>query len=61
MNKTVSTTVSNTKVFSRKGKAFRIYGRDDIKKLWDNAGLHLESFKKRDFCRLYVVIRKIKA
>lgn len=39
----------------------RIYGREDIKKLCDNAGLHLESFEKRDFCRLHAVIRKSRA
>ncbi len=36
----------------------RIYGRADIKKLCDNAGLQMESFEKRGFCRLHAVIRK---
>nr|WP_295068565.1 class I SAM-dependent methyltransferase [Ruminococcus sp.] len=39
----------------------RIYGRDDIKKLCDNAGLHLELFEKRASYRLHAVIRKNKA
>lgn len=36
----------------------RIYGRDDIQKLCNNAGLHMECFEKRNFCRLHAVIRK---
>jgi hypothetical protein len=36
----------------------RIYGRQDIKKLCDNEGLHMESFEKRRFCRLHCVVRK---
>lgn len=36
----------------------RIYGREDIRRLCDNAGLHMESFEKRGFCRLHCVIRK---
>ena len=36
----------------------RIYGRDDIQALCKNAGLHMESFEKRGFCRLHCVIRK---
>ncbi|WP_028515076.1 class I SAM-dependent methyltransferase [Ruminococcus flavefaciens] len=36
----------------------RIYGRDDIKKLCDGAGLQMESFEKRGFCRLHCVARK---
>lgn len=36
----------------------RIYGREDIRKLCKNAGLHMESFEKRGFCRLHCVIRK---
>ena len=36
----------------------RIYGREDIRKLCDNAGLHMESFEKRGFCRLHCVVRK---
>ncbi|MBR3666240.1 MAG: class I SAM-dependent methyltransferase [Ruminococcus sp.] len=38
----------------------RIYGREDIRKLCENAGLHMESFEKRDFCCLHCVVRKIK-
>lgn len=38
----------------------RIYGREDIRKLCDNAGLHMESFDKRGFCRLHCVVRKIR-
>ena len=37
----------------------KIYGREDIKKLCKNAGLHMESFEKRGFCRLHSVARKI--
>jgi len=37
----------------------RIYGREGIKKLCKNAGLHMESFEKRGFCRLHCVIRKL--
>ena len=37
----------------------RIYGREDIKKLCKNAGLYMESFEKRGFCRLHCVIRKL--
>ena len=36
----------------------RIYGRDDIRELSRNAGLHMESFEKRGFCRLHCVVRK---
>ena len=36
----------------------RIYGREDIRKLCNHAGLHMESFEKRGFCRLHCVIRK---
>ncbi len=36
----------------------RIYGREDIGALCKNAGLHMESFEKRGFCRLHCVIRK---
>ena len=35
-----------------------IYGREDIQKMCDKAGLHMESFEKRGFCRLHCVIRK---
>ena len=36
----------------------RIYGREDIRELSKNAGLHMESFEKRGFCRLHCVVRK---
>ena len=36
----------------------RIYGREDIGELCKIAGLHMESFEKRGFCRLHCVIRK---
>ena len=36
----------------------RIYGRDDVDALCRNAGLKMESFEKRGFCRLHSVIRK---
>ena len=36
----------------------RIYGREDIRELCKNAGLHMESYEKRGFCRLHCVIRK---
>ena len=36
------------------------YGREDIKKLCQNAGLHMESFEKRGFCRMHSVMRKIR-
>ncbi len=36
----------------------RIYGREDIRELSRNAGLHMESFEKRGFCRLHCVVRK---
>ena len=36
----------------------RIYGREDIRKLCRNAGLRIESFEKRGFCRLHCVVRK---
>jgi hypothetical protein len=38
----------------------RIYGRNDIRKLCKNAGLRMESFEKRGFCRLHCVVRKPK-
>ena len=38
----------------------KIYGRDDIQKLCDDSGLHMESFEKRGFCRLHCVVRKNK-
>ena len=36
----------------------RIYGREDIRELSKNAGLRIESFEKRGFCRLHCVVRK---
>lgn len=36
----------------------RIYGREDIRELCRNAGLHMESFEIRGFCRLHCVVRK---
>ena len=36
----------------------RVYGRDDVKRLCDNAGLRMELFEKRGFCRLHCVARK---
>ncbi len=36
----------------------KIYGREDIRRLCDNSGLHMESYEKRGFCRLHCVIRK---
>ena len=36
----------------------RIYSRNEIQKLCENAGLHLESFEVRGFCRLHCVVRK---
>ena len=36
----------------------RIYGREDVRRHCRNAGLHLEVFEKRDFCRLHAVARK---
>ena len=38
----------------------RIYGRKDVDKLCKNAGLHMEMFEKRSFCRLHCVARKVK-
>ncbi len=38
----------------------RIYGKDDVKKLCDNAGLRMELFEKRGFCRMHCVARKPK-
>ena len=37
----------------------RIYGREDIRKLCKNAGLKMESFEKRGFCRMHCVARKV--
>ncbi len=36
----------------------RIYGRSEIQELCRKAGLSMESFEKRGFCRLHCVIRK---
>ena len=36
----------------------RVYGKEDVRKLCENAGLHMESFEKRDFFRLHCVVRK---
>ena len=36
----------------------RIYGREDVRALCEKAGLHMESFEKRGFCRLHSVARK---
>lgn len=36
----------------------RVYGKEDVRKLCENAGLHMESFEKRDFFRLHCVARK---
>ena len=39
-------------------KAIIVEGRDDVDALCRNAGLNMESFEKRGFCRLHSVIRK---
>ncbi|MBR6338204.1 MAG: class I SAM-dependent methyltransferase [Ruminococcus sp.] len=36
----------------------KIYGREEIGKLCENAGLHMEAFEIRSFCRLHCVVRK---
>lgn len=36
----------------------RVYGREDVRALCEKAGLHMESFEKRGFCRLHSVARK---
>ncbi len=36
----------------------RIYGKEEVRKLCDNAGLNMELFEKRGFCRLHCVARK---
>ena len=36
----------------------RIYGKNDVKALCDKAGLKMELFEKRGFCRLHCVARK---
>ena len=35
-----------------------VYGKDEVKKLCDNAGLKMELFEKRGFFRLHCVARK---
>ena len=37
----------------------RVYGREDIRQLCGKAGLHMESFEKRGFCRLHCGVRKV--
>jgi len=42
-----------------KGKGdVHMYDRNEIQELCKNAGLHMESFEKRGFCRLHCVVRK---
>lgn len=36
----------------------KIYGREEISKLCENAGLHMEAFEIRSFCLLHCVVRK---
>ena len=36
----------------------RIYGKNDVNTLCKNAGLHMELFEKKGFCRLHCVARK---
>jgi hypothetical protein len=36
----------------------KIYGRDEVDMLCKNAGLKMELFEKRGFCRLHSVARK---
>ncbi len=44
-----------------KGKGdVHMYGRNEVQVLCKNAGLHMESFEKRGFCRLHCVARKSK-
>lgn len=44
-----------------KGKGdVHMYGRNEVQELCKNAGLHMESFEKRGFCRLHCVARKSK-
>lgn len=38
----------------------RIYGREDVDRLCKKAGLKMEIFEKRGFCRLHCVARKVK-
>ena len=38
----------------------RIYGRKDVETLCKRAGLRMEIFEKRGFCRLHCVARKVK-
>lgn len=37
----------------------RVYGRDDVNRLCKKAGLKMELFEKRGFCRLHCVARKV--
>lgn len=42
-----------------KGKGdVHMYNRNEVQELCKNAGLHMESFEKRGFCRLHCVARK---
>ncbi len=44
-----------------KGKGdVHMYDRNEIQELCKNAGLHMESFEKRGFCRLHCVVRKVR-
>ena len=48
-------------LFNLMGKGdVHVYGREEVKALCKNAGLHMESFEKRGFCRLHCVARKPK-
>ena len=38
----------------------RIYGREEVNALCHKAGLHMEMFERRGFCRLHCVARKIR-
>ncbi|MCR5168504.1 MAG: class I SAM-dependent methyltransferase [Oscillospiraceae bacterium] len=38
----------------------RIYGREEVNALCKKAGLHMEMFERRGFCRLHCVARKIR-
>jgi ubiquinone/menaquinone biosynthesis C-methylase UbiE len=35
-----------------------VYGKDEVQKLCEKVGLHMELFEKRGFCRLHCVARK---
>jgi hypothetical protein len=46
-------------VFNLFGKGdVRIYGKEDVDRLCKIAGLEMELFEKRGFCRLHCVARK---